>query len=222
MTIAGQIAQELLNGIKKVCAENEIDIGTLKTKIIYDTEMRARIEAVDTKGISVAGLDYNLDIKYLDIKRKKRDLENYCIDRICSRCKFKNENICIVNKIRSEEATDKEVEEAYRKMRDDESKQDFSDMTDEETEDYVSDIKGKNTDKESQNECEFEEKKMEQVKVLKEVTRMIYPNRMEEVIPIKEFVKNITDKGYKVMIRRENVIGGKYDVVIYEEEELKE
>ena len=69
---------------------------------------------------------------------------------------------------------------------------------------------------------ELEEKKMEQVKVLKEVTRIIYPNRMEEVIPIKEFVKNITDKGYKVMIKRENVISGKYDVVIYEEEELKE
>lgn len=46
-----------------------------------------------------------------------------------------------------------------------------------------------------------------------------YPNRMEEVIPIKEFVKNITDKGYKVMIKRENAM---YDVVIYEEEELKE
>lgn len=103
-----------------------------------------------------------------------------------------------------------------------ESKQVFSDMTDEELENYVSDVKEKNTDKESQNECELEEKKMEQVKVLKEVTRMIYPNRMEEVIPIKEFVKNITDKGYKVMVRRENVIGGKYDVVIYEEEELKE
>lgn len=65
-------------------------------------------------------------------------------------------------------------------------------------------------------------KKMEQVKVLKEVTRMIYPNRMEKVIPIKEFVKNITDKGYKVMLTRENIISGKYDVVIYEEEELKE
>lgn len=69
---------------------------------------------------------------------------------------------------------------------------------------------------------EVKVEKMEPVKVLKEVTRMIYPNRMEEVIPIKEFVKNITDKGYKVMVRRENVIGGKYDVVIYEEEELKE
>lgn len=74
----------------------------------------------------------------------------------------------------------------------------------------------------TQNTCEPAGKRMEQVKVLKEVTRMIYPNRMQEVIPIKEFVKNITDKGYKVMLTRENVISGKYDVVIYEEEELKE
>lgn len=122
-------------------------------------------------------------------------LEDYCNKNICVSCK--HHHAC-------------------------ESKQVFSDMTDEEMEYYVSGIKEKNTDKESQNECELEEKKMEQVKVLEEVTRMIYPNRMEEVIPIKEFVKNITDKGYKVMIRRENVIGGKYDVVIYEEEELKE
>ena len=86
----------------------------------------------------------------------------------------------------------------------------------------VSYIEEKNTDKESQNVCELVGKKMEQVKVLKEVTRMIYPNRMKEVIPIKEFVKNITDKGYKVMLTRENIISGKYDVVIYEEEELKE
>ena len=98
----------------------------------------------------------------------------------------------------------------------------FSDMTDEELEYYVSYIEEKNTDKESQNVCELVGKKMEQVKVLKEVTRMIYPNRMKEVIPIKEFVKNITDKGYKVMLTRENIISGKYDVVIYEEEELKE
>lgn len=98
----------------------------------------------------------------------------------------------------------------------------FSSATDEELKRYVERIGGKIIDTEPQNVCELTGKKMEQVKVLKEVTRMIYPNRMEEVIPIKEFVKNITDKGYKVMVRRENVIGGKYDVVIYEEEELKE
>ena len=124
-------------------------------------------------------------------------LEDYCNKNICVSCKLRH--AC-------------------------ESKKDFPDMIDEEMEDYVSYIKEKNTDKESQNVFygELAGKKMEQVKVLKEVTRIIYPNRMEEVIPIKEFVKNITDKGYKVMIKRENVISGKYDVVIYEEEALKE
>lgn len=122
-------------------------------------------------------------------------LEDYCNGNICDSCEFRDD--CEKDMV-------------------------FSEIVDEKLKDYVNRIDEKNTDKESQNECELEEKKMEQVKVLEEVTRMIYPNRMEEVIPIKEFVKNITDKGYKVMIRRENVIGGKYDVVIYEEEELKE
>lgn len=122
-------------------------------------------------------------------------LEDYCNGNICDSCEFCND--CEKGMV-------------------------FFEIVDEKLKDYVSRIDGKNTDAESQNVCELVGEKMEQVKVLKEVTRMIYPNRMEEVIPIKEFVKNITDKGYKVMIRRENVIGGKYDVVIYEEEELKE
>lgn len=124
-------------------------------------------------------------------------LEDYCNGNICDSCEFRDD--CEKDMV-------------------------FSEIVDEKLKDYVSRIDEKNTDKESQNVFygELVGKKMEQVKVLKEVTRMIYPNRMEEVIPIKEFVKNITDKGYKVMIRRENVIGGKYDVVIYEEEELKE
>lgn len=122
-------------------------------------------------------------------------LEDYCNGNICDSCEFCND--CEKGMVLSE-------------------------IVDEKLKDYVSRIDGKNTDAESQNVCELVGKKMEQVKVLKEVTRMIYPNRMEEVIPIKEFVKNITDKGYKVMIRRENVFSRKYDVVIYEEEELKE
>lgn len=124
-------------------------------------------------------------------------LEDYCNKNTCDSCKLCNE---CKNEINSSEITDEELR--Y----------------------YVSKIDEKNTDKESQNVFygELVGKKMEQVKVLKEVTRIIYPNRMEEVIQIKEFVKNITDKGYKVMIKRENVISGKYDVVIYEEEELKE
>lgn len=119
-------------------------------------------------------------------------LEEYCNGNICDSCEFCND--CEKGMV-------------------------FSEIVDEKLKDYVSRIDGKNTDAESQNVCELVGEKMEQVKVLKEVTRMIYPNRMEEVIPIKEFVKNITYKGYKVMIKRENAM---YDVVICEEEELKE
>lgn len=122
-------------------------------------------------------------------------LEDYCNENICDFCKLRHE---CTNGL------------------------DFSEIIDEKLKDYVSRIDEKNTDAESQNVCELVGKRMEQVKVLKEVTRMIYPNMMEKVIPIKEFVKNITDKGYKAMLTRENVISGKYDVVIYEEEELKE
>lgn len=65
-------------------------------------------------------------------------LEDYCNKNICVSCKLRH--AC-------------------------ESKKDFPDMIDEEMEGYVSYIKEKNTDVESQNECELEEKKMEQVKV---------------------------------------------------------
>jgi hypothetical protein len=123
-------------------------------------------------------------------------LEDYCNKNICdSSCEF--------------------VHDCKRK--------DFSKMSDDELKmcvERIAEIIGINT--ESQNTCELVGKRMEQVKVLKKVTRMTYPNRMEVVIPIKEFVKNITDKGYKVMITRENVISGKYDVVVYEEVEMKE
>ena len=93
-------------------------------------------------------------------------LEDYCNKNICVSCKLRH--AC-------------------------ESKKDFPDMIDEEMEDYVSYIKEKNTDVESQNECELEEKKMEQVKVLKEVTRIIYlvirKNHSKMPYPIFLFTK---------------------------------
>jgi hypothetical protein len=100
------------------------------------------------------------------------------------------------------------------------NKPNFSDMTDEELEDYVSDIEEKNTDKESQNVCELVGKKMEQVKVLKKATKIFYPNGMKDVLPLKEFVKNITDKGYKVELTKDNVISDTV-VNIYEEVEME-
>lgn len=64
-------------------------------------------------------------------------------------------------------------------------------------------------------------KRMKQVKVLQEVARIIYSNKMEEVLPIKEFVENVIDKGYKVELKRENVSITKYDVIIYKEVEME-
>lgn len=119
-------------------------------------------------------------------------LEDYCNKNICVSCKL---HLCG-------------------------NKPNFSDMTDEELEDYVSDIEEKNTDKESQNVCELVGKKMEQVKVLKKATKIFYPNGMKDVLPLKEFVKNITDKGYKVELTKDNVISDTV-VNIYEEVEME-
>lgn len=101
------------------------------------------------------------------------------------------------------------------------NKPNFSDMTDEELEDYVSDIEEKNTDKESQNVCELVGKKMEQVKVLKKATKIYYPDTMKDVLPLKEFVKSITDKGYKVELTKDNVVSDTV-VNIYKEVEMEE
>lgn len=120
-------------------------------------------------------------------------LEDYCNKNICVSCKLRH--AC-------------------------ESKKDFPDMIDEEMEDYVSYIKEKNTDVESKNECELEEKKMEQVKVLKKATKIYYPDAMKDVLPLKEFVKNITDKGYKVELTKDNVVSDTV-VNIYKEVEME-
>lgn len=73
-------------------------------------------------------------------------LEDYCNGNICDSCEFCND-------------CEKEMV--------------FSEIVDEKLKDYVSRIDEKNTDKESQNECELEEKKMEQVKVLKKSNKNI-------------------------------------------------
>lgn len=98
----------------------------------------------------------------------------------------------------------------------------FTEIVDEKLKDYVSRIE-KNTDKESQNVFygELVGKKMEQVKVLKKATKIYYPDTMKDVLPLKEFVKNITDKGYKVELTKDNVVSDTV-VNIYKEEELKE
>ena len=97
----------------------------------------------------------------------------------------------------------------------------FSSATDEELKRYLERIGGKIIDTEPQNVCELEGKKMEQVKVLKKATKIYYPEAMKYVLPLKEFVKNITDKGYKVELTKDNVVSDTA-VNIYKEVEMKE
>lgn len=62
---------------------------------------------------------------------------------------------------------------------------------------------------------------MELVKVLKKATKIYYPDVMKDVLPLKEFVKNITDKGYKVELTKDNVVSDTV-VNIYKEVEMEE
>lgn len=120
-------------------------------------------------------------------------LEDYCNGNICDSCEFRDD--CEKDMV-------------------------FSEIVDEKLKDYVRRIDEKNTDVEPRNTCEVGEK-MEQVKVLKKATKIFYPNGMKDVLPLKEFVKNITDKGYKVELTKDNVISDTV-VNIYKEVEMEE
>lgn len=122
-------------------------------------------------------------------------LEDYCNGNICDSCEFCDD--CEKDMV-------------------------FSEIVDEKLKDYVSRIE-KNTDKESQNVFygELVGKKMEQVKVLKKATKIYYPDAMKDVLPLKEFVKSITDKGYKVELTKDNVVSDTV-VNIYKEVEMEE
>lgn len=67
---------------------------------------------------------------------------------------------------------------------------------------------------------EVKVEKMEKVKVLKKATKIYYPDAMKDVLPLKEFVKNITDKGYKVELTKDNVVSDTV-VNIYKEVEME-
>lgn len=68
---------------------------------------------------------------------------------------------------------------------------------------------------------EVKVEKMEKVKVLKKATKIYYPDTMKDVLPLKEFVKSITDKGYKVELTKDNVVSDTV-VNIYKEVEMEE
>lgn len=100
-------------------------------------------------------------------------------------------------------------------------RKEFSRMSDDELKSCVDRITETiQINQEPQNTCEVGEK-MEQVKVLKKATKIFYPNGMKDVLPLKEFVKNITDKGYKVELTKDNVVSDTV-VNIYKEVEMEE
>lgn len=72
-----------------------------------------------------------------------------------------------------------------------------------------------------QNECELEGKRTEPVKVLEQITKITYPEKMKDVLPIKEFVKNILEKGYKAEVQI-SAFSNDLCVVVYKEVEMKE
>ena len=121
-------------------------------------------------------------------------LEDYCNGNICDSCEFCDD--CEKGMV-------------------------FSEIVDEKLKDYVSRIDEKNTDKESQNVCELVGKRKELVKVFEISTIIYFPEAMKDVLPLKEFVKNITDIGYKVELTKDNVVSDTA-VNIYKEVEIKE
>lgn len=121
MTIAQQVAHDFLESIEKMITANKLDVGVLDTKVSYQSCKEAMMYVTDTKsGSIIATMRLNLNANKLKRKMQEKELENYCFERVCPICIFKEQEPCITRKIYCEEATDKEVEEAYRKMRDDE------------------------------------------------------------------------------------------------------
>lgn len=117
MTIAQQVAHDFLESIEKMITANKLDVGVLDTKVSYQSCKEAMMYVTDTKsGSIIATMRLNLNANKLKRKMQEKELENYCFKRVCPICIFKEQEPCITRKIYCEEATDKEVEEAYRKM----------------------------------------------------------------------------------------------------------
>ena len=105
MTIAEQVAQCFLESIEKTINENKMDVGALESNTYYRSE-KAKMVVTDTMTCD------------MNPKRRKqeKDLDDYCRKRVCPVCIFKNQEPCITNKIAYGVATNKEVEENYKKM----------------------------------------------------------------------------------------------------------
>lgn len=121
MTIAQQIARSFLDNIEKMITANGLDVGVLDTKVSYQSCEEAMMSVNDTKtGSIIATMRLNLNTNKLKREMQEKELENYCRKRVCPICIFKWQEPCITRKISYGTATDKEVEEAYSKIGDDE------------------------------------------------------------------------------------------------------
>ena len=111
MTIAQQVAHDFLESIEKMITANELDVGALDTKVSYQSCEEAMMSVTDTKSGSIIATKREM---------QEKELENYCRKRVCPICIFKGQVPCITRKISYGTATSEEVEEAYRKIGDDE------------------------------------------------------------------------------------------------------
>lgn len=117
MTIAEQVAHDFLENVEKMITANKLDVGVLDTKISYQSCEEAMMSVTDTKtGSIIATMRLNLNTNKLKREMQEKELENYCRKRVCPVCIFKNQEPCITNKIAYGVATNKEVEENYKKM----------------------------------------------------------------------------------------------------------
>lgn len=113
MTIAEQVAQCFLESIEKTINGNKMDVGALESNTYYRSE-KAKMVVTDTKtGIVIATMTCDMNPKR---RKQEKDLDDYCRKRVCPVCIFKNQEPCITNKIAYGVATNKEVEENYKKM----------------------------------------------------------------------------------------------------------
>lgn len=114
MTIAQQVANDFLENIEKMITANKLDVGVLDTKISYQSCEEAMMSVTDTKsGSIIATMTCDMNPKR---RKQEKDLDDYCRKRVCPVCIFKNQEPCITNKIAYGVATNKEVEENYKKM----------------------------------------------------------------------------------------------------------
>ena len=62
----------------------------------------------------------------------------------------------------------------------------------------------------------------EPVKTLMKVEKMTYPRGIRNIVPAKDFVKMITDKGYYVEVEKSDRVVGNLWLTVYKEVEMKE